>query len=427
MTTTERHPSRRLARSVSWLMLGLTVLGFAGALALQVIGCGALFDPARPEPALAYAILMLPLNALAFSVLGALLATRHPGNRFGWLASIYGLSMMWVVTSSGYGQCNFEGRVALAGGDYAVWLGYTLQAATFMSLALMPWLFPDGRFLTARWRRVGLTGAILVLALSGLRAIWPIPVRVDSFGRYWIDNPMALSVSTTPRLEAILTSGLDTIVMLLFLGGIVSLVLRWRRSSGEMRQQLKWLAFLFATAGTLFLAVEVLGAAFYPAIFDGWFYLLVLLLFWLGLPIVMGLAVFKYRLYDIDVVIRKTLVYSVLTVLLALVYFGSVILLQRLFGVLTGIEQSPLAVVVSTLVIAALFTPLRRRIQDAIDRRFFRKKYDAQQVLAQFAVTARDETDLDALLAELVRVVDETLQPEHVSVWLRPVDQQPGQ
>ena len=102
-----------------------------------------------------------------------------------------------------------------------------------------------------------------------------------------------------------------------------------------------------------------------------------------------------------------------------MVYFGSVVLLQRLFGALTGVAQSPLAIVVSTLAIAALFTPLRRRIQDAIDRRFFRKKYDAQQVLAQFALTARDETDLDALTAELVRVVDETLQPEHVSVWLR--------
>jgi low affinity Fe/Cu permease len=204
----------------------------------------------------------------------------------------------------------------------------------------------------------------------------------------------------------------------------------FRRSDAVQRQQTKWVFFalglvvLTGVWAIVNLALTGLGPPDPQLTVDDlWFSLISTTLFSLSLsalPISIGIAILRYRLWDIDVIIRKTLVYSVLTVLLALVYFGIVVLLQALFGRLAGVEQSTLAVVISTLAIAALFTPLRRRIQDAIDRRFFRKKYNAQQVLAQFAVTARDETDLDALLAELVRVVDETLQPEHVSVWLTP-------
>jgi hypothetical protein len=193
------------------------------------------------------------------------------------------------------------------------------------------------------------------------------------------------------------------------------LFVRFRRADPVERSQLKWLLY----AGGVFLVVYgVAGFGFDLGGSGNDIFEIALFLSILSLPVAIAIAILRYRLYDIDVVIRKTLLYSALTVLLALVYFGSVILLQGLFSRLAGVQQSTLAVVISTLAIAALFTPLRRRIQDAIDRRFYRKKYDAQQVLAQFALTARDETDLDALLAELVRVVDETLQPEHVSVWL---------
>jgi len=193
-------------------------------------------------------------------------------------------------------------------------------------------------------------------------------------------------------------------------------VYRYRRVSTPVeRQQTKWFLFGFG------LIVALIPVAVFTGTTgrDGFLSDITEVALWMPLYFGLAIAILRYRLWDIDVIIRKTLVYSALTALLALVYFGSVVLLQRLFGALTGVEQSPLAVVVSTLVIAALFTPLRRRIQDAIDRRFFRKKYDAQRVLAQFAQTARDETDLDALTGELARVVQETMQPEQVSVWLK--------
>ena len=197
-----------------------------------------------------------------------------------------------------------------------------------------------------------------------------------------------------------------------------SLIHNWRTLvEPAARAQLRWLTLGMgiglAVPFLVMIGVLVSGGDFGSADID-WVLWLILLL-----PVCIAIAITRYRLFDIDVIIRKTLVYTALTVLLALVYFGSVVLLQRLFSTLTGVQQSPLAIVASTLVIVALFTPLRRRVQDWIDRRFFRKKYNAQQVLDAFALHARDETDLDALTAELVRVVQETMQPVSVSVWLR--------
>jgi hypothetical protein len=201
-----------------------------------------------------------------------------------------------------------------------------------------------------------------------------------------------------------------------------SMVVRFRRATGEERQQIKWFALAAAFAAVGWVAITLAYATDEgtenPLLVAGQ---LLQLVSFLGLALAVGIAVLRYRLYDIDLIINRTLVYATLTGTLALVYFGGVTATQALFRTITGQEQLPqLVVVASTLLIAALFNPLRRRIQSFIDRRFYRSKYDARQTLEAFSAKLRDETDLEALNSELVGVVRETMQPAHVSLWLRP-------
>ena len=215
------------------------------------------------------------------------------------------------------------------------------------------------------------------------------------------------------------------------LASAVSLVLRYRRSGGEVRQQIKWIAFAASLMGLVYLAVMGAGTVnwlisppeaprdlgtqtLWGALLEN-----VMLLSFAGVPVAIGFAVLKYRLYEIDIIINRALVYGLLTATLAGVYLGGVILLQYLFRALTG-QESQLAIVASTLAIAALFIPLRRRVQRFVDRRFYRRKYDAAKTLASFNARLRDETDLDTLVDDVVGVVRQAVQPEHASLWLRP-------
>ncbi len=204
-------------------------------------------------------------------------------------------------------------------------------------------------------------------------------------------------------------------VLLSCLASVISVLLRLDSARGDERQQMKWFTYAAAVLmGDFFLIVPPAQAIAGPG--AAFVFIMIGLL---GIPVAVGVAILKYRLYDIDRLINRTLVYGALTSILALVYLGSVVALQALFRSLTG-EGSQLALVASTLAIAALFSPLRRRIQSFIDRRFYRRKYDARKTLEAFSAKLRDETDLDALSADLVGVVRETMQPAHVSLWLRP-------
>jgi hypothetical protein len=205
-----------------------------------------------------------------------------------------------------------------------------------------------------------------------------------------------------------------SVYLFLFFVALVSVALRFRRARGAEREQIKW----FAYAAVLILVMVFAGNGL--SLFGTWSQGIVNLAI-VALPVALVIAILRYHLYDIDVIIRRTLIYSVLTVLLALAYFGSVALLDQLFTALTGQRQSEIVTIVSTLAIAALFNPLRYRVQDGIDHRFYRRKYDAQQVLARFAAKARDETDLGKLTSELIQVATETMQPATVSLWLNSV------
>jgi hypothetical protein len=221
-------------------------------------------------------------------------------------------------------------------------------------------------------------------------------------------------------IHKLLPPNLYTMPALLFGAAALSVFMRLRHAVGVERQQIKWLAYA-AAAWALGIIFNVITLAIDTPL---WFERAALACFTVAgeaVPIAIGIAILRYRLYDIDVLINRTLVYGSLTLLLALVYFGGVTATQAIFRTLSGQEQQPqLAIVVSTLVIAALFNPLRGRIQGFIDRRFYRKKYDAAKTLEAFSFRLREETDLQALNGELTRVVRETMQPAHISLWLRP-------
>jgi hypothetical protein len=344
-----------------------------------------------------------------FAAVGPLLVAKRPDNPIGWIMSANALIVgifpacesyaAYVMSTSGHPDA-----LAVVGAWANSWYWYLLLALTFIYL---PLLFPDGRLPSRRWLPVAVVPAIGVAGIAILGALTET-LRGQTFD-YRIDNPIGIEgLGYVEDLQAFAVLGGGALAIGT-VGSVLSVAVRFRRSRGTERQQLKW--FLYAAAPIVaFPAIDSL-----PPIVSG------LLSGWVlvGLPTAIGIAVLRYRLYEIDLVINRTLVYGSLTVMLGLFYVGSVLLLQLLFRVLTG-QESQLAVVASTLVIAALFTPLRRRIQAFIDRRFYRRKYDARKTLEAFSARLRDETDLDALTDDLVGVVRGTMQPVHASLWLRP-------
>ena len=410
------------SRGTSWLawsLAALSVVMFVGSVALWVLAHST-HVPRSLDADLTTGGLLGQALFLVFPLVGALIASRRPENPIGWLCLVDGL--LWTTTNmldyhSVYGMASpgsVPFPVGLAGVNHWLWVPTVGLLGTYVFL-----LFPDGRLPSRRWRPLAwLSGVVIASESLGLM-LSPGPLDMPR----GIRNPFGLEAAPWVAVAAHATVPLLPLCML---ASALSLVMRYRRSRGDVRQQIKWIAFAASLVALTYL-IAMVASFIHPS--EIWF--AAGLPLWLDLieyaallsitsvPIAIGFAVLKYRLYDIDLIINRTLVYSSLTAMLVALYFGGVVFLQYVFRVLEG-GESQLAVVASTLAIAALFNPLRRRVQEFVDRRFYRRKYDAAKTLEGFSEKLRDETDLERLGEEVVGVVRETMQPKHVSLWLRP-------
>jgi len=412
--------SPRASSWLAWSLAGLSLVLCGAGIALYLATL-----PVQPPSSWGTgglsAVLYVYVPFLAFPLVGALIASKLPENPIGWLCLAIGVFWMLAITSGAYtlyglrvagpGSVPFPAAIGSLGEELAPATAGLI--GTYLIL-----LFPDGRLPSRRWRPLAwLSGAVIVLmSVGGVLT----PGKLEDLRG--VSNPFGLE--QYPWVGDA-TQNIIVLLPLCILASVASLVLRYLRSGGEERAQIKWLAFAASILGVGFSSFVILGFFTVEAPTAGpdplWGNLLedAVTMSFAGVPVAVGVAILRYRLYEIDLLINRALVYGSLTVLLALMYVGGVVGLQAAFRTISG-QESTLAVVASTLAIAALFGPLRRRVQALVDRRFYRRKYDAAKTLEAFGSRLREETDLEALCGDLVGVASRTVQPEHVSLWLRP-------
>jgi len=394
-------------RAVAWLAWSLWAVSLAlTALSLLLL----VLNSSHPDVPIYSFWAEDVLFSVGYSTVGAVIVPRMPpGNLIGWLFCAIGL--LWAVI-------HFSGEYAiyallaapgsLPAGEVASWVYCWLWVPDFGLIVFLGLVFPNGRLPSARWRWFARLSALLTLVGAVLAAFSPgrIVLGISS-----IRNP--LGIDSLPNAYKPVQA-----LMLVLIGvAAASLLVRRLYARGLERQQIKWFTYATAVATSGALLKYIISEPL-DLVWISWVGQALVLIGLAGIPIAMGIAITRYRLYEIDTLINRTLVYGALTATLVALYFVGIVVLQRVFVLLTG-QHSTLAVVASTLLIAALFTPLRRSIQGFIDMRFYRRKYDTKKTLQTFSAQLRNETDLDALSDDLVGVVRETMQPAHVSLWLR--------
>ena len=388
---------------LAWGLFGLVVL----LTAATILADAATRDVPAESNNLAGNVLLI-LAFWVFAIVGALVASRQPHNAVGWLFLVAPVSAMVGAFAEKYA---WRALVVHPGEPGGIVLGWIYGWAWFPALGailLVPLLFPDGRPPSRRWRPL-LWVSVTLLSLTVVAAA-VYPGQIDSNWPGTHDKPLTIGGLKGFLDAAQDPAGLAFVVLVVAM--LASVAVRFRRSRGDERQQMKWMLAAVAVLVAWIFVSEALGSRLPDTLGNVLFAIAVSCV-----PVAAGIAMLKYRLYDVDVVIRKTLVYGSLTVLLAAAYVGLVLVGQALFQSFTG--GSNLAIAVSTLVVAALFLPLRSRVQGVVDRRFYRRRYDTGRTLAVFGARLRDEIDLDELIGDLRRVVDETMRPAHLSIWLR--------
>ena len=360
------------------------------------------------------------LLILPYPIAGVLITSYHPRNPIGRLFCLLGFIVELIMFSVQYASLSLNNRpTTLPFSGELIWLATLLWPVILWLLTFIFLLFPSGQLTSKQWRWAGgltvVNGLLSVLSFGVI--IWPLRGQVLVKFLASPDLDLLLAGSGVLGIFALITYWLCGTCLLI---ALISLGFRFKNASGVDRLQLKWFALTSSPLAvtSIVSAVTTSISVFNNSVGKTIAYTLTIAPICL-LPVAVGFAILRYQLYDIDLIIRRTLVYTVLTALLAGVYFGGVALLQALLRPLTG-AGNDLAVVATTLVIAALFLPLRHRVQGFIDRRFYRRKYNAAQTLASFGATVRDEVELDQLTGHLIAVVDETMQPAHATLWLRP-------
>jgi hypothetical protein len=404
----ERVTARTAAR-LAWSLWALAMALEVAAILLWLPNHATLVDRFGTAEDSVPHVFLVP----GYTTVGAVIAARTR-NRIGWLFLAFGLAAALLTFANPY---HMRGVViapgSLPAAALAERLGPVLWPSSYLFFGLLLLLFPDGRLPSPRWRPAALTFAISWGLLALYSAVEPITTTVHGVKH---TNPLAIQALDHPTWKAGI-QGVTTVAVAALAVVALAPLLRFRRAGPVQRQQLKWFAFV---VGGSFASVLAAGA-FVPVlpIITGALMVVAFAGVLVGLPVAVGLAVLRYRLYDIDRLINRTVVYGLLTVLLAGVYSGAVLTLGQVFG---GVgERTPSwAVAGATLAVAALFQPARRRIQQAVDRRFNRRRYDAAETIEGFSARLRDELDLSTLSAELLTVVHQTVQPTTASLWLRP-------